>query len=240
MSLSFFLLSFRLLSRRHSDQMSEGSQVSKVTLYVQILKCHNPPPRVGIELPGQLKKRDEYFRGEEILSAIQYGSGSKYCSWGKRQLVNLTPKSCNEAADCKLYNYFQICTFSVCRTSWICWPSLALGSLSQIWATLSRSWETRRSTTKTGRDWPSGFSGEQHSTPLSDHDLDDNHRHGKGSNAVFIAPAPMLFLPACSVSQNDANIRPGALSSRRARLTSMHTNYPSSFFWLFSSSDWFI
>ena len=113
---------------------------------------------------------------------------------------------------------------------------MALGSLSQIWATLSRSWETQLSTTNTERDWPSGFSGEQHATPLSDHDFDDNHCHGKGSNAVFIAPAPMLFLPACSVSQNDANIRPGALSSRRARLTSMHTNYPSSFFWLFSSS----
>ena len=77
---------FVFLSRRHSDQMSEGSQVSKVTLYVQILKCHNPPPREGIELPGQLKKRDEYFRGEEILSAIQYGSGSKYCSGGRGNL----------------------------------------------------------------------------------------------------------------------------------------------------------
>ena len=38
--------------------MSEGSQVSKVTLCVKILKWQSPKtttPRVGIELPGQLK-----------------------------------------------------------------------------------------------------------------------------------------------------------------------------------------
>ena len=35
--------------------MSEGSQVSKVTLCVKILKWHSPTPRSGIELPGQLK-----------------------------------------------------------------------------------------------------------------------------------------------------------------------------------------
>ena len=47
-------------SAHQSDQMSEGSQVSKVTLCVEILKWHPPSnrrrrPRSGIELPGQLK-----------------------------------------------------------------------------------------------------------------------------------------------------------------------------------------
>ena len=53
---SFFCL-FVLLSRRHSDHISEGSQVSKVTLCVKNLKWHWPTElqRSGIELPGQLK-----------------------------------------------------------------------------------------------------------------------------------------------------------------------------------------
>ena len=44
-------------SAHHSNQMSEGSQVSKITIYVKILKRHSltDSPRVGIELPGQLK-----------------------------------------------------------------------------------------------------------------------------------------------------------------------------------------
>ena len=39
--------------------MSEGSEVSKVSLCVKILKWRSvtPSPRSGIELPGQLKKR---------------------------------------------------------------------------------------------------------------------------------------------------------------------------------------
>ena len=55
--LSFCIFVF--LSRQPSDQMSEGSEVSKVTLCVKILKWHWPshsPPRSGIELPGQLKR----------------------------------------------------------------------------------------------------------------------------------------------------------------------------------------
>ena len=60
----FVFLSFCLsvfLSRHHSDQMSEGSEVSKVTLCVKVLKWHplshwlTHSPRSGIELPGQLK-----------------------------------------------------------------------------------------------------------------------------------------------------------------------------------------
>ena len=35
--------------------MSEGTQVYKVTLCVQILMWHSQPPMIGIELPGQLK-----------------------------------------------------------------------------------------------------------------------------------------------------------------------------------------
>ena len=50
-------------SEHFFDQMSEGSQVSKVTLCVKILKWHPPShwPRSGIELPGQLKteKKDK-------------------------------------------------------------------------------------------------------------------------------------------------------------------------------------
>ena len=45
-------------SPHHPDQMSEGSQVSKVTLCVKILKWQSPTkttPRSSIELPGQLK-----------------------------------------------------------------------------------------------------------------------------------------------------------------------------------------
>ena len=69
--ISFVLLSFCLFvflsfclfvfsSRHLSDQMSEGYQVSKVTLCVKILKWHSlthsltQSARVGIELPGQL------------------------------------------------------------------------------------------------------------------------------------------------------------------------------------------
>ena len=63
----FFLLVFLssclfvFLSGHHSDQMSEGSQVSKVTICVNILKWQwvidslTHWPRSGIELPGQLK-----------------------------------------------------------------------------------------------------------------------------------------------------------------------------------------
>ena len=51
-NLNFFQLFF---STHHSDQMSDGSQVSKVTICVQILKWHRRQPRVGIEMPGQLK-----------------------------------------------------------------------------------------------------------------------------------------------------------------------------------------
>ena len=51
---------FVFLSGHHFDQMSEGSQVSKVALCVEILKWQwvsdwRQRPRVGIELPGQLK-----------------------------------------------------------------------------------------------------------------------------------------------------------------------------------------
>ena len=57
----FVLLSFCLfvfLSRHHSDQMPEGSEVSKVALCAKILKWHSLThqwSRSGIELPGQLK-----------------------------------------------------------------------------------------------------------------------------------------------------------------------------------------
>ena len=48
-------------SPHYPDQMSEGYQVSKVTLCVKILKWHliTQWPRVGIELPGQLKRTEE-------------------------------------------------------------------------------------------------------------------------------------------------------------------------------------
>ena len=54
---SFFLIVF--LSRHHADQISEGSQVSQVTLCVKIQKWQSVTfwPRSGIELPGQLKKK---------------------------------------------------------------------------------------------------------------------------------------------------------------------------------------
>ena len=57
-----FFSPFVFLSRHHSDQMSEGSQLSKVTLCVQILKwqsftTHSPLRRVDIELPGQLRTK---------------------------------------------------------------------------------------------------------------------------------------------------------------------------------------
>ena len=40
----------------HSDQMSEGSQVTKVTICVQYSEVAvSESKRVGIELPGQLK-----------------------------------------------------------------------------------------------------------------------------------------------------------------------------------------
>ena len=53
----FFCL-FVFLSWHHSDQMSEGSQVSKVTLCDQILnlKWHPVTDNQSTELPGQLKK----------------------------------------------------------------------------------------------------------------------------------------------------------------------------------------
>ena len=68
------------LSRHHSDQMSEGSQVSKVSLCVKILKWHPPTdsvsqwPRSGIELPGQLKHNIfGWFFGffSELVSLIE-------------------------------------------------------------------------------------------------------------------------------------------------------------------------
>ena len=52
-------------STHHPDQMLEGSRVSKVTICVRILKSarrrrrRRRRPRVGIELPGQLKKLEE-------------------------------------------------------------------------------------------------------------------------------------------------------------------------------------
>ena len=51
---------FVFLSRHHADQMSEGSQISKVTLCVKIQKWHWPLwltgwPRVGLELTRQQK-----------------------------------------------------------------------------------------------------------------------------------------------------------------------------------------
>ena len=49
--------------------MPEGSQFSKVYICVQILKWRSPRQRVGIELPGQLK------RGKEILVLDGWGSG---------------------------------------------------------------------------------------------------------------------------------------------------------------------
>ena len=57
-----FLSVFCLLvfsSRHHSGLISVGSQVSKVTLCVKILKWHSLTqwPRSGIELPGQLKSK---------------------------------------------------------------------------------------------------------------------------------------------------------------------------------------
>ena len=57
--LSFWLFVF--LSKHHSDQMSEESQVSKITLCVKIQKWHSAThwPRSGIELPGQLKKHSK-------------------------------------------------------------------------------------------------------------------------------------------------------------------------------------
>ena len=58
--LCFVFLSFCLfvfLSWINSDQMSRGSQVSKVTICVKFLKWRSVTewPRSGIELPGQLK-----------------------------------------------------------------------------------------------------------------------------------------------------------------------------------------
>ena len=52
-----------LFSGHHADEMSEGSQVLKVTPCVQILKRHRVTdrPRSGIELPGQLKIIWELF-----------------------------------------------------------------------------------------------------------------------------------------------------------------------------------
>ena len=47
---------FAFLSFYHSDQMSGGSQVSKVTLCVQKFLRRS---RVGIELRGQLKSKKE-------------------------------------------------------------------------------------------------------------------------------------------------------------------------------------
>ena len=64
--LSFCLFVF--LFRHHFDQMSEGSEVSKVTLCVKIQKWHwvshwpTDWPRSGIELPGQLKKSIIFFK----------------------------------------------------------------------------------------------------------------------------------------------------------------------------------
>ena len=51
-------------SPHYSDQMSEGSQVSKVTLCVKILKWQwlTHWPRSGIELPGQLKIVFAFFQ----------------------------------------------------------------------------------------------------------------------------------------------------------------------------------
>ena len=52
-----FFLSFVFLSTHHSHQMSEGSQVAKATLCVQILKLQSEShwrPRVGKELLVQL------------------------------------------------------------------------------------------------------------------------------------------------------------------------------------------
>ena len=43
--------------------MSEGTQVYKVTLCVQILMWHSQPPIEGIELPGQLK-----LQGKSIMT----------------------------------------------------------------------------------------------------------------------------------------------------------------------------
>ena len=52
-----FCLFASFFSRHFADQMSEGPEVSKVTLCVKILKWHpvTQSPRSGIELPGQLK-----------------------------------------------------------------------------------------------------------------------------------------------------------------------------------------
>ena len=52
----FKFFSQLFFSPHHPDQMSKGSQVSKVTLCVKILKWQSATqtPRSGIELPGQL------------------------------------------------------------------------------------------------------------------------------------------------------------------------------------------
>ena len=54
----FFVFFFVFFSWHHSDQISAGSEVSKVMLCVQILQCHRPRlPMVGMELPWQLKSK---------------------------------------------------------------------------------------------------------------------------------------------------------------------------------------
>ena len=64
-----FFLDF-FFSAHHPDQMSDGSQVSKVTLCVEILKWHlattKTKTRSGIELPGQLKIQNEGKRSKAV------------------------------------------------------------------------------------------------------------------------------------------------------------------------------
>ena len=70
--LVFFLhLCSFFLSTYHSDQMSEGSEVSKVTLCVKILKWQSAThwPRSGIELPGQLKNSPRILPAHKSVKA---------------------------------------------------------------------------------------------------------------------------------------------------------------------------
>ena len=74
-------LSFSLfcvfVSGHHSDQMSEGSQVSKVTICVQIIKWHS----MTKVMPWQLKKckNESIHSNEENLSPFQ-----KICRYRQR------------------------------------------------------------------------------------------------------------------------------------------------------------
>ena len=112
---NFCILYFCLFvfsSWHHTDQMSEGSQVSKVTICVKILKWQwltavhwlTDWPRSGIELPGQLKTDSMGYHPPQQTYLIGVKVGSTFIAF---PLYDIAFQSVRNFASLCDYHAFQ-------------------------------------------------------------------------------------------------------------------------------------